>query len=287
MIKQLLGKTGYSIYPVVYGGIVSMEDGQSASDRYVNYAVDHGVNYFDVAPTYGDAQEKLGASLVPHRKNIHLACKTAQRGREGSQKELEESLRLLKTDYFDNYQLHGLSTVEELDTAFGPNGAMETLIKAKQAGITAKLGITCHSEAVALKAVALYDFDTVLFPLNWGLHLGKNIGGEISQKAKDKGIGLLGMKTLIHRAWIDDEEHRSSRFTKSWCKPISENEEFGIAALKYTLSLGADAVVPPGNFESFSFAVEHIEQCIANPLTQEDIAFLKDELKNIGDKYFF
>lgn len=287
MIKRLLGNTGYEIAPVVYGGIVSMQDGQEASDRYVSYAIEQGINYFDVAPSYGDAQEKLGPSLVPYRKDIFLACKTGQRRGDAAQKELEESLRLLKTDYLDNYQMHALSTWEDLETAFGPGGAIETLVHAKEQGITRKLGITCHNEDVALKALELYPFDTVLFPLNWSLNLAKDFGTRIAETAKEKGIGLLGMKTLVHRAWNNEEERKASRFPKSWCMPITDNNPLGIAAVKYTLSLGADAVVPPGNFENFSFVVEHIDECLKNPLTEEDIAFLKEELPKIEGRYFF
>lgn len=287
MIKRMLGNTGYEIAPVVYGGIVSMQDGQAASDRYVAYAIEHDINYFDVAPSYGDAQEKLGQSLIPYRKNIFLACKTGQRKRVDSQKELEESFRLLKTDYFDNYQMHGLSTQEDIDIAFDSDGAMETLIRAKEQGLTRKLGITCHNEDIAIKALSLYPFDTVLFPLNWGLNLGKDFGSRIANIAKERDIGLLGMKTLIHRAWINEEERSASNFPKSWCMPISGDETLGVAAVKYTLSLGADAIVPPGNFESFSFVVEHIEDCLKNPLMDTDITFLKKELEKIDGRYFF
>lgn len=287
MIKRRLGNTGYEIAPVVYGGIVSMSDGQDASDRYVEYAVNKGINYFDVAPSYGDAQEKLGNSLKPYRKDIYLACKTNKRMAEEGKRELDESLNLLHTDYLDNYQMHGLASLEEVETAFGKDGVMDIMIRAKEEGIVRRLGITCHSEEAALKALDLYDFDTVLFPLNWGLNMGKDFGSRISRTAKERGIGLLGMKTLIHRAWINDDEKHQSRFLKSWCKPISENEELGIAAIKYTLSLGADAVVPPGNFESFSFVVEHIEECLANPLNEADRELLKKELVKIDGRYFF
>ena len=286
MLKRTLGNTGYEIAPVVYGGIVSMSDGQTASDQYVSYAIEHGINYFDVAPSYGDAQEKLGNSLFPYRKSIYLACKTGERRGESAQRELEESFRLLKTDYFDNYQLHGLASFADIETAFGPNGAMETLVRAKERGLTKKLGITCHNEEVALKALSLYDFDTVLFPLNWGLSLGKNFGLQIAKITKEKGIGLLGMKSLIYRSWINEEEHKTSRFPKSWCMPISDNDDLKIAAIKYALSLGADALVPPGNFESFSFVVEHIDSCISHPLTEDDVTFLKEELKFINGRYF-
>ena len=133
MQYRILGKTGMNTSAVSYGGIVSMNDGQPASDDYVAWAVDQGVNYFDVAPTYGDAQEKLGNSLKPYRSGIHLACKTEQRTREGAEKTLAESLKLLHTDHFDVYQLHSITTMEDVATAFGPGGVMETLSPSSRA----------------------------------------------------------------------------------------------------------------------------------------------------------
>ena len=133
-IKRELGKTGFKVFPVVYGGIISMRDGQDASNNYVAWSRDRGINYFDVAPTYGDAQEKLGLSIKPFRKDIYLASKTTQRSREGAEKEFEESLRLLHTDYFDVYQLHSLTSAEDVDEAFGANGVIEMIEKEKTRG---------------------------------------------------------------------------------------------------------------------------------------------------------
>ena len=287
MIYRPFGKTGMNISPVTYGGIVSMSDGQDNSDAYVEYALKHGINYFDVAPSYGDAEEKLGNSLIPYRKEIYLACKTGERTAEGAQRELNRSLELLHTDYFDNYQMHSLTTQEDLDVAFGPEGALTVMIKAKEAGLVRNLGITCHDEDVALRALELYDFDSVLFPLNWGLLLGKGWGSRIAAKCKEKGIGLLAMKAFIHRAWLDKEECLKSGFHKSWCKPIINDEKFLLAAMKYTLSIGADTLIPPGNFHHFSFAVEHIDECLANPLTEEDVEYLKSRLPEATAHYFF
>ncbi len=288
MIKRKLGNTGFEITPVTYGGIISMQDGQDASDRYVAWAIEHGINYFDVAPTYGDAQEKLGNSLLPHRKNILLACKTNCRTEAEAQKEFEESFKLLHTDYFDVYQLHGLSGIDEVDQVFGSGGTMEMMVKAKQQGLVRKLGITCHSEAAALKAISLYDFDTVLFPLNWHMGIGHGMGTKIAKAAKEKGMGLLGMKQLIERRWISPDEGKNSPFPKSWCKPIDrENTELRIAAMKYSLSLGADTLIPPGNFEDFSFLVENIEECLRQPLSDEDMVLLMQSYEKVKDHPFF
>ena len=287
-MKRRLGKTGYEVFPVAYGGIVSMKDGQTPSDGYVSWAIDHGVNYFDVAPSYQDAEEKLGNSLKPYRKNVYLACKTNCRLKKDAEVEFANSLNLLHTDYFDTYQLHGLASVEEVETAFGPGGVMEMMVRIKEEGYARKLGITCHSEAAALRAMELYDFDSVLFPFNWHMNLAYGMGSELIKTAKARNMGVLAMKQLIERAWKDGDDAMRARFPKSWCKPIDpENVALRLAAIKYTLSLGPDILIPPGDFENFSFVVEHIEECLANPLTDDDLAFLRENLERVKDAPFF
>ncbi|MDD4524341.1 MAG: aldo/keto reductase [Lachnospiraceae bacterium] len=288
MVRRKLGNTEYQVSPVAYGGIVSMSDGQKESDRYVKWAMDHGINYYDVAPTYGDAQEKLGNSLRPYRNDVYLACKTEQRGAKGAEEALKESMRLLHTDYFDNYQLHGLVSVAEVETVFGKGGAMEVIMPLHEQGVLRKLGITCHNEDAALRAMELYDFDTVLFPLNWHMNMEYSFGNRVVMTAKARGMGILGMKSLIDRAWINEEEREKSMFPKSWCKPIdADNTPLRVAAMKYALSLGADTLVPPGNFHDFSFAVEHIDECLENPLDEKDITLLKQSLKDVRKYPFF
>ena len=287
-LKRRLGKTGYEVFPVAYGGIVSMKDGQTPSDGYVAWAIDHGVNYFDVAPSYQDAEEKLGNSLKPYRKDVYLACKTGQRLKKDAETEFAASLKKLHTDYFDTYQLHGLSSVAEVETAFGPGGVMEMVTRVKAEGLTRKVGITCHSEAAALRAMELYDFDSVLFPFNWHMNLAHGMGNRLIKAAKERDMGVLAMKQLIERAWTDGDEAMRARFPKSWCKPIDpENVPLRLAAMKYTLSLGPDILIPPGDFENFSFAVEHIRECLENPLTEDDLAFLRENLERVKDHPFF
>lgn len=287
MIRRRLGKTEFLISPVVYGGIISMEDGQENSDRYVSSAIDSGINYFDVAPSYGDAQEKLGNSLRPYRGDVYLACKTGMRDAKSAQVEMEKSFKLLHTDYFDVYQLHSLTTEEDIDIAFGEGGIMDFLVNAKAQGKIRNISFSAHNEEIALKAISMFDFSTVLFPLNWGTSLGKGFGNTLVKKAKELDMGILGMKTLIHRAWIDDSEKISSGFTKSWCKPIIGNDKLSLAAMKYTLSLGADTLVPPGNFENFSFILKNIDECLKNPLNADDLEYLKSELVKIDGRFFF
>jgi aryl-alcohol dehydrogenase-like predicted oxidoreductase len=288
MQKRLLGKTGYQVSAVVYGGIISMNEDQATSDRYVSWAIDQGVNYFDVAPTYGDAEEKLGNSLKPYRKNVYLACKTTERMRTEAEKELQQSMKLLHTDYFDNFQLHSMTKPEDVEKAFGPGGIMELLIPLKEKGVIRKLGFSAHSETAALKCLDLYDFDTVLFPMNYMLDMNEGIGKELAQEAKKKGFGLLGMKNLVDRAWKDDSERKSSNYPKSWCKPFDVNQkELRIAAMKYSLAMGSDVLVPPGNWENFSFMVRHADECLTNPLSDVDIQLLQQHFQLVKGMPFF
>ena len=123
--RRTLGKTGEKLSMIGFGGIVVMDESPDASANIVSEAVDRGINYFDIAPSYGNAQERLGPALAPYRKNVFLACKTEGRTRDESRKQLEESLRLLKTDHVDLYQVHALTKRKELEQAPGPGGAME------------------------------------------------------------------------------------------------------------------------------------------------------------------
>ncbi|MBP5728855.1 MAG: aldo/keto reductase, partial [Clostridia bacterium] len=255
------------------------------SDRYVSWAVERGVSYFDVAPGYGNAQDQLGISLQPYRKQVSLACKTACRDRENAEKDLERSLKLLKTDCFDVYQLHGVSSMEEVERAFGPGGVMELMRTLKERGIARYVGFTAHSEDAALKMLDLFPFDTVLFPFNWFMNMEHGMGNRLLAVLKDRGIGILCMKAFIERRWEKGEDRGC--FPKSWCKPVNTDEEpeFGIAAMKYALSLGVNTLIPPGNFKSFSFAVEHIDECIENPAYDE--ALLRRKLDTVRGKEFF
>lgn len=283
MEKALLGKTGFMVSRVTYGGIVSMNETQKDSDKYVSMAVDAGVNYFDVAPSYGDAQERLGPSLEPYRKDVYLACKTQMRDAKGAKAELLKSLEVLRTDYFDVYQLHAMTTSEDLEQVFAPGGAMETLVWAKREGIIRNIGITTHSEDCVLKALDQFPFDTVLFPMNWSLGMNTGWGDRISERIKRDNIGLLAMKTLIHRTWRDGEEHL---FPKSWCKPLWDNEDLMVAGMKYGLYKGAATLIPPGNEKHFQFMLHHIDRAL-EPITDEEWELLRTEAAKVKNEMIF
>lgn len=278
------GRTGIQISPIIFGGIINMNETQKTADDYVDYAVDAGINYFDVAPSYGDAQSRLGPALKKHRSDLFLACKTMDRSAAGAKAELLESLAVLGTDHFDVYQMHALSTSEDLEQAFAPGGAMETFVWAKKEGLIRNIGFSAHNEDIALRACELYDFDTVLFPMNWALGMETGWGDRISQEVKKTNKGLLCMKVLVSRMWRPDEP---VVYPKSWCRPVYDNDRLAIAGMKYGLYKGGAALVPPGNFEHFLFMLKHIEACLLHPLTDEDFTYLKEEADKVKDELIF
>lgn len=167
MEKRKYGKTNEKLSVVGFGGIIVTNEDPSSVSRIVAQAVERGINYFDVAPTYGNAEELLGPALEPYRKSVFLACKTAKRTKEEAAEELRQSLQRLHTDYFDLYQLHAVKTLEEVDQIMGEGGAIEIFLEAREQGLVRYLGFSAHSEEAAITLLGRFEFDSVLFPLNW------------------------------------------------------------------------------------------------------------------------
>lgn len=294
MKYNILGKTGLSISRIAYGGIVSTMgdyanytfpgDGQQASDGYVQTALDAGINYFDVAPKYGDAQERLGNSLRGCREKIILACKTGRRDYDGAAWEYEESLRLLHTDHFDIYQLHALRNEGDVKKAFATNGVMRLMEQLRKDGT--HIGITAHSEGAALKALTLYDFETLMFPFNWQMNMAIGYGNQVLEEAHRKGLGILSMKSMIERGFRNESERQ--RWPKSWCLPFNpvEQADMLLAAIKYSRAMGVDTIIPAGDIEHFKFALEHENEIWDEPLSSQEKKMLEEHLPCVADALF-
>ncbi len=249
--KRALGKTGEMLSMIGFGGIVvnKATTGQAASR--VKEAIDHGINYFDVAPSYGNAEEMLGPALEPYRKDVFLACKTTERKKEGARQELEQSLKYMRTDHFDLYQLHAVTTLEDVDTIFGKGGAMETFVEARDEGKVKYLGFSAHSVEAAMALMEGFDFDTILFPFNFAAWYNGNFGPQVMEKAQEKGMGILALKAMAWRRWEKDEERT---IDKTWYKPLTDKEQ-ARAGLRFTLSHPVTAAIPPGHEDLFSMAL--------------------------------
>jgi aryl-alcohol dehydrogenase-like predicted oxidoreductase len=238
---------------IAFGGIVVTDTEPAFARSIVAEAVDRGINYFDVAPSYGNAQERLGPALEPHREKVFLACKTGERTKAGAQRELDESLRLLRTDHLDLYQFHHLTTIAEVEQVFGPDGAMETFQAAKKAGKIRFLGFSAHSVEAALLAMGRYDFDTILFPINFVLFSQAKFGPQVLSKAREKSMGILALKAMAKTTWPKNVGKHSH--PKCWYEPAALPDEAALA-LRWTLSQPITAAVPPGDEAYFRLAMD-------------------------------
>jgi aryl-alcohol dehydrogenase-like predicted oxidoreductase len=252
--QRALGKTGEHLSIIGFGGIVVMNETTGEASNIVAEAVDRGINYFDVAPSYGNAQERLGPALAPYRKNCFLACKTEGRSKDDSRKQLEESLQLLKTDHVDLYQFHALTKMAELDKVLGPGGAMETMEAAKREGKIRYIGFSVHSAETAVAALDRYNFDTILFPLNWVLYTQTGFGPQILRKAQDKGVGILALKSMAKSVWPADQK-QSHPEPKCWYQPAGFPDEASLG-LRWTLGHPITAALPPGEERYFRLAMD-------------------------------
>ena len=252
--RRPLGKTGEHLSMIGFGGIVVMSEDTGHSNNIVAEAVDRGVNYFDVAPSYGNAQERLGPALAPYRKNCFLACKTDGRLKEDSRKDLEESLRLLKTDHLDLYQFHALTKMTDLDKVLGPGGAIETMEAAKKEGKIRFIGFSVHSVETALAALDRYNFDTVLFPVNWVLFSQANFGPQILKRAQEKQMGILALKAMAKTTWPNNQAKNHPE-PKCWYQPAAFPDEASLG-LRWTLSHPIAAAIPPGDERYFRLAMD-------------------------------
>ena len=252
--RRTLGKTGEQLSIIGFGGIVVMDEDKGAASNIVAEAVDRGINYFDVAPSYGNAQERLGPALAPYRKNCFLACKTEGRMKDDSRKQLEESLRLLKTDHVDLYQFHALTKMAELDRVLGPGGAMETMEAAKKEGKIRYIGFSVHSVETALAALDRYNFDTVLFPVNWVLFSQANFGPQILKRAQEKQMGILALKGMAKTTWSADQK-KDHPEPKCWYQPAGFPDEASLG-LRWTLGHPITAAIPPGDERYFRLAMD-------------------------------
>ena len=274
--RRTLGRTGEKLSIVGFGGIIVMDERPKDAVEYVSMAIDKGVNYFDVAPQYGNAQEILGPALKPYRKDCFLACKTLERTKAKAAKDLARSLKLLKTDYFDLYQLHGVITLEEVDRIMGPDGALEAFIEAKDKGIIRHIGFSAHTEEAALALMDCYDFDSILFPFNWVCWLKDGFGPKVLKRAKEKNMGILALKALAKRNWSKDEE---KKWSKCWYAPVDNYDE-AFLALRFTLSKPVTAAVSPSHAELLWWACDITDKF--KPIIEEETKMLKERAKKIN-----
>lgn len=198
MEYRILGKTGLKISRMGFGGIPIQRIDAEGTKTVIRQLHAAGVNYIDTARGYTVSEEYLGYALEGIRQDFVLATKSMARTKEAMAADIDTSLKNLRTDYIDLYQIHNPSP-EDLETVQAPGGALEALLEAKEAGEIGHIGITLHPVTMFEKAVELDWVETIMFPYN----IVETQGEELIRKCGEKNIGFIDMKPLAGGA-IDD-----------------------------------------------------------------------------------
>lgn len=198
--KRKLGKTGVDVTILGLGGegVLRTYGYEREADDLINRAIDLGINYFESARAYSGSESYYGRSLRERREEIFLTSKSHARNKKGALLHLQETLRNMKTDHLDLWQVHDVRTEEEIEEIFGPNGALEAFVEAKDKGLVRFIGVTGHHDPLITKrCLQRFDFDTVLIPVNPAEPAYKSYLTEVIPSAKKKGMGIVGMKVYF------------------------------------------------------------------------------------------
>jgi aryl-alcohol dehydrogenase-like predicted oxidoreductase len=247
--RRRLGKLGHDSTVLIYGAAALGDVTQDVADRSVQQALDAGINHFDVAASYGDAELRLGPWMPRIRDEIFLATKTGDRDAESAWRSINTSLERLQTDHVDLLQLHAIGDLDELDKATGPDGALSAAVRAQEEGLVGAVGITGHGNdapATHLEALRRHPFATVLTPLNVVLSRDAaylSAYEALVEEVQRQDVGLMIIKTVSRRNWPNGDDHRYT----TWYEPLDE-QPLITAAVSWVLDHAeATGLATPGD----------------------------------------
>ncbi|MEO6715117.1 MAG: aldo/keto reductase [Mycobacteriales bacterium] len=245
MQRRRLGRIGHHSSVLIYGGAALGEVTQDVADTSIEIALAAGINHFDVAASYGEAELRLGPWMPRIRGDIFLATKTGQRDAESAWVEINASLERLQTDHLDLIQLHSVGNLERLDLVTAADGALTAAVRARDEGLVSWIGITGHTHdapATHLEALRRFDFDSVLSPINWVLSQdAAYLAGyeALVAEVQRRDVAFMTIKTVSRRNWpdLDNKSHAT------WYEPFAD--QFNIdAAVAWALSHPEIAGIP-------------------------------------------
>ena len=223
MQTRRFGRTNHQSSIIIFGAAALGKVTQDEADRAMELSLAHGINHIDIAPSYGEAELRVGPWMKTHRADFFLGCKTTERTKQGAWDELRRSLDRLQTDHFDLYQMHSLKSAEDVDAALGPGGAIEAFVDARAQGLTKYLGITGHGLHIAAThahALGKFDFDSVLFPVNpvlWANDVYRRDVERLLALVRGRDLGAMAIK-----AWTKGPWGERPRAYATWYEPFDD-----------------------------------------------------------------
>lgn len=226
MDKIAYGSTGHISSRILFGAAAIGGMRQEKADSVMQMVLDAGINHIDVAASYGDAELRLAPFLQDHRSDFFLATKTGERTYDGAKASIEASLERMQVEQIDVIQFHNLSKDSEWNTAFGPGGALEAAVEAREQGLVRFIGVTGHGTRIAemhLKSLAAFEFASVLLPYSYTSMQDEQYAREFEELyavCMEKGVAMQTIKSIAKRRWQEGDE--SPKF--SWYEPIREDD---------------------------------------------------------------
>ena len=252
-----LGRTGLKISRLGFGGIPIQRIDAEGAKRLMHRLVDAGINYIDTARGYTVSEEYLGYALEGIRGRFILATKSMARDKAGMAKDIDISLKNLRTDHIELYQCHNPS-LAQLEQITAPGGALEALLEAKAAGKIGHIGLTAHSTEVFKKALELPWVETIMFPYN----IVETQAERLIAKCAQQGIGFIDMKPLAGGA-IEDAS----------------------LALRFVCANDSVTVTIPGMAEPEELAQNLAAANDASPLSSEEMARIQEIRGTLGSNF--
>jgi aryl-alcohol dehydrogenase-like predicted oxidoreductase len=197
--KRTLGKTGVEVTILGLGGEGILRTHGFDREAYdvINRAIDLGINYCESARAYDGSETYYGKALQERRKEIFLTSKSHARNKDGALAHLHQTLRNMKTDHLDLWQVHDVRTGQDVAEIFGPGGAIEAFVEAKEQGLVRFIGVTGHHDPRIISAcIRRFPFDTVLLPVN-PAEPGHSSFIDVIPLAKEREMGIIGMKVYL------------------------------------------------------------------------------------------
>ena len=259
METRRFGRTGHMSTIAIFGAAAFWEISQQNADNVLEQIIEAGVNHIDVAPSYGQAEERIGPWMPRERNRFFLGCKTTERTKDGAWSELQRSLKRLQTETFDLYQLHAITTMEELDAVTMKGGALEAFVEARERGLTRFIGITGHgadAPQIYLEALRRFDFDSVLFPLNFVQMANpeyRKHAEELIATCKAKDVGTMIIKAITKAPW-GERPHTAT----TWYEPFDKMDEIQ-RALNFALSYDVTGFCTAGDTKILPMVLEACE----------------------------
>jgi aryl-alcohol dehydrogenase-like predicted oxidoreductase len=210
----------------IFGAAALMRGGKKEADRALEILLKYGVNHIDTAPRYGEAEVLIGPWMAEHRQDFFLATKTSKRTYAETREEIQRSLERLKVDRVDLLQFHALAHPDEWDTVMGPGGALEAAVEAREKGWTRFIGVTGHGWMIAAmhkRSLRRFDFDSVLMPYNYVMHLNERYRGEFEEVVRlcqERRAAVQTIKSIARGPWGTTPPNRNI-----WYQPLEEQKD--------------------------------------------------------------